>query len=143
MYTNAHLKPRQYFGYYDCYGNNCDSAWNRWGRWVLLACIIVAFFILFFLFSCLSARRRRKHGYNPYFGTGWTVRHGTPTYNQNVQPQYETTSTPYYNNSNNPPPAYSPAPNTTNYGNNIELQQPQAAYTGNYAPPKDPPPGRY
>ncbi|KEQ59393.1 uncharacterized protein M437DRAFT_14872, partial [Aureobasidium melanogenum CBS 110374] len=119
-----------------------DSAWNRWGRWVLLACIIVAFFILFFLFSCLSARRRRKHGYNPYFGTGWTVRHGTPTYNQNVQPQYETTSTPYYNNSNNPPPAYSPAPNTTNYGNNIELQQPQAAYTGNYAPPKDPPPGR-
>ncbi|KAG9947573.1 hypothetical protein KCU85_g5703, partial [Aureobasidium melanogenum] len=143
MYTNAHLKPRQYYGYYDCYGNNCDSAWNRWGRWVLLACIIVAFFILFFLFSCLSARRRRKHGYNPYFGTGWTVRHGTPTYNQNVQPQYETTSTPYYNNSNNPPPAYSPAPNTTNYGNNIELQQPQAAYAGNYAPPKDPPPGRY
>lgn len=55
-------------------------------------------------FRCLSARRRRKHGYNPYFGTGWTVRHGTPTYNQNVQPQYETTSTPYYNNSNNPPP---------------------------------------
>ncbi|KAG9672191.1 hypothetical protein KCU99_g2563, partial [Aureobasidium melanogenum] len=143
MYTNAHLKPRQYFGYYDCYGNNCDSAWNRWGRWVLLACIIVAFFILFFVFSCLSARRRRKHGYNPYFGTGWTVRHGTPTYNQNVQPQYETTSTPYYNNSNNPPPAYSPAPNTTNYGNNIELQEPQAAYNGNYAPPKDPPPGRY
>ena len=36
---------------YSCYGNNCDSAWNRWGRWVLLACIIVAFFILFFLFS--------------------------------------------------------------------------------------------
>lgn len=53
---------------------------------------------------CLSARRRRKNGYNPYYGTGWTVRHGTPTYNQNVQPQYETSSTPYYNNSNNPPP---------------------------------------
>jgi hypothetical protein len=33
------------------------------------------------------------------------------------------------------------APNT--YGNNIELQQPQAAYNGAYAPPKDPPLGRY
>ncbi|KAI4756680.1 hypothetical protein E4T52_16133 [Aureobasidium sp. EXF-3400] len=141
MYLQPNLQPRQYYGYYNrCYGNNCNSTWNRWGRWVLLACIIGVFFVLFFLFSCLSARRRRKNGNNPYYGTGWTVRHGAPTYNQNVQPQYETSSTPYYNNSNNPPPAYT-APNT--YGNNIELQQPQAAYNGAYAPPKDPPPGRY
>ncbi|CAD0040763.1 unnamed protein product [Aureobasidium pullulans] len=115
------LEARQYYGYYNrCYGNNCNSTWNRWGRWVLLACIIAVFFILFFLFSCLSAKRRRRRGANPYYGTGWT--------------RLLTCIT-----------AYSPPPNTTNYhgGNNIELQQPQAAYNGNYAPPKDPPPARY
>jgi len=92
---------------------------------------------------CLSARRRRRQGYAPYRGTGWAS-HGPVTYN-NTQPQTELPNqAPNYNNSNNPPPAYAP-PATNYYGNNqgIELQQPSAVYQGAYAPPKDPPPGKY
>lgn len=100
-------------------------------------------------YSCLSARRRRRRGIQPFYGTGWASRnHGPVAYTgaQNAQPYYANNQgqQPYYNNSNNPPPAYSPPPNNNYYGNNggIELQQPQAAYNGAYAPPKDPPPGR-
>jgi len=93
-------------------------------------------------------------GYAPYRGTGWAA-HGAPQYvGGNAQPQLETQQTPYYNNSNNAPPAYtySPPGNTqTSYGANqsyygnaqgIELQQPQAAYVGQYAPPKEAPPAK-
>lgn len=64
------LEPRQYFGGYryvefpksfvmdgsadigySCYGNNCNSTWNSWGRWVLLGCLIFAAFLIFFLLS--------------------------------------------------------------------------------------------
>ncbi|GAB7357141.1 hypothetical protein MBLNU459_g7935t2 [Dothideomycetes sp. NU459] len=103
------------------------------------------------LAMCYSARRRRRQGYSPYRGTGWTLGvtppgHAPATYNGNQQ-----TQRPYYNNSNNPapPPAYSPPPNNNYYGPSpgIELQEPGATYGGYrneeaYAPPKDPPPGK-
>ncbi|KAI7111023.1 hypothetical protein KC352_g36017, partial [Hortaea werneckii] len=61
----ANLVPRYVCnGYYD----NC--AWNSWARWLVLALIIVGAFFIFFLFSCITARRRRRHGYRPYRGTG-------------------------------------------------------------------------
>jgi hypothetical protein len=99
--------------------------------------------------SCLTARRRRKAGRQPFYGTGWAAR---PT---NAQP--------YYANQQNaqPAPPYSAAPNTYNngggyYGNNnggansdyynqqsgVELQQPQPTY-GGYAPPPGPPPAKH
>ncbi|KAL1306685.1 hypothetical protein AAFC00_005355 [Neodothiora populina] len=144
------LLPRYIYGYNNCYYGNCTSSrWSSWGRWVLLGCLIAAAIILFFLFSCLTARRRRRQGYAPYRGTGWALAgHGPaqytsqPHYGNGAQPMQQ--QRPYYNNSNNPPPppAYTPPANQSYYGNNpnIELQQPETAYSGQYAPPKDPPP---
>jgi hypothetical protein len=105
--------------------------------------------------SCITARRRRKAGAKPFYGTGWAARPG----------QYN--AQPYYNNNNNqdayapPPPQYTPNPNQqSQYGpqyganqgyygqqNGVELQPPQQAYRGDggesgYAPPAGPPPGK-
>ncbi|KAK4497714.1 hypothetical protein PRZ48_010367 [Zasmidium cellare] len=131
---------------------DCDSTWDNWARWLVLALIIIAALILFFAFSCITARRRRRMGYQPYRGTGWALGrtppgHAPAQYNQ--QPYYQNAQ-PYYNNSNNPapPPAYTPPPNNGYYGNDVELQQPQNVYggyrgaEGAYEPPKGPPPGR-
>jgi hypothetical protein len=94
--------------------------------------------------SCLSARRRRKLGYQPYKGTAWTL----GRQQQPVQQQQ-----PYYNNSNNPAPQHNGAPqyntggNQGYYGNDAGVQQPTAAYGGYnsgqpvYAPPAGKPPG--
>ncbi|KAK4613835.1 hypothetical protein CLAFUW4_09226 [Fulvia fulva] len=137
----------------------CDNdTWNDWARWVVLAAIIIVAFLLFFSFSCVSARRRRRFGAQPYRGTGWALGrtpagHNAPTYNS--QPYYAQHANqyqqpqPYYNNSHNPPP-YTPPPNNGYYGqNDVELQQPQQAYGGYrsgeapaYEPPKGAPPGR-
>ncbi|KAK4984899.1 hypothetical protein LTR50_006305 [Elasticomyces elasticus] len=147
--------------YYDAYGRRrCNnSAWNNWARWLVLALIVLGAIFIFFLFSCLTARRRRRRGLEPFRGTGWAAG-GTPaghapaTYT-NAQPYYQNQTTqqqqPYYNNSNNPPPTYQPGggANQSYYGgqqNGVELQQPQNAYMreaeGAYAPPSEPPPGK-
>jgi hypothetical protein len=103
---------------------------------------------------CITARRRRKAGRQPYYGTGWLARNG----------QYGNNAQPYYNNGNNnnnqysqPAPPYSQQPqqnyNGGYYGNQygqqqgVELQSPQAAYnpTGGdhtFTPPPGPPPGK-
>jgi hypothetical protein len=139
-----------------CYYQNgyryCNrSAWNSWQRWVVLVVVVVAFFLLFIMCSCITARRRRKAGAKPFYGTGWAARPG----------QYN--AQPYYNNNQNyqaPPPQYS-ANNQPQYGqpqyganqgyygqqNGVELQPPQAAYRGDggesgYMPPPGPPPGK-
>ncbi|KAF1979510.1 hypothetical protein BU23DRAFT_445899 [Bimuria novae-zelandiae CBS 107.79] len=146
---------------YDRYTNRyyyCRSAWNDWVRWVVLAVIVVGFFLIFVLCSCLTARRRRKAGRQPFYGTGWAAR-----------PGFGNTAQPHYNNHYNqpPPPQYTPQPqhgeagsyygsNQGYYGNNaspygqangVELQQPPAAYQGRggedvYSPPPGPPPGK-
>ena len=100
--------------------------------------------------SCITARRRRKAGRTPFYGTGWAAR---PTNGNN-------TAQPYYNNNYNsaPAPPYSAATNSNNNGyygnganqsyygqqNGVELQSPQPTYGGNnqYAPPPGPPPGK-
>ena len=92
-YTNG-------FGQVRCY----NSAWNNWVRWLVLGLIILFALFIFFLFSCLSARRRRQSGYQPYRGTGWVLGrtppgHGAAQYNQNAYPQQEQSYQPYYNNS--------------------------------------------
>jgi hypothetical protein len=86
------------------------------------------FLLSFFLCSCVTARRRRRAGQNPYYGTGWAARNQTP---HDVQP--------YYANNNQyppPPPEYSPdVPNGHQqyYGapqqTGIELQAPTNVYT--------------
>ncbi|CAI6335249.1 unnamed protein product [Periconia digitata] len=157
------LAPRWY-DYDECYIRNgyryCDrSAWNSWVRWVVLAVVVFGFLALFFLCSCLSARRRRKAGRQPFYGTGWAARPGNqPYYNQQHSAQ------PYYNNNGQnyaqPPPQYTPQPqygaqNQGYYGaqqpkygqeNGVELQQPQPTYNrgpeAEYAPPPGPPPAK-
>lgn len=132
----------------------CDgSAWDDWVRWVVLAVIIIGFFLLFLLCSCFTARRRRRAGRQPFYGTGWAggrvpPGHNAATYN----------AQPYYNNDNNQAaPPYTPAPNNNYYGgqnqgyygqqNGVELQSPQPAHTpyqretdNVYTPPPGPPP---
>jgi len=44
------MAPNRCGGYYDSYGN-CNSAWDRWARWLVLAAIIIGAFLIFFLFS--------------------------------------------------------------------------------------------
>ncbi|PVI07523.1 hypothetical protein DM02DRAFT_512920 [Periconia macrospinosa] len=141
------------------YGNRyCErSAWNSWVRWVVLAVVIFGFLALFFLCSCISARRRRKAGRQPFYGTGWVVRPGQygaqPYYNNNQQQNWQ-----------QPPPQYTPQPQNNGYyggGQNqgyfgtqpkygqetgVELQQPQPTYNrgpeAEYAPPPGPPPAK-
>lgn len=141
---------------YDRYGRyRCTrSAWDNWVRWLVMGLIILGFFLLFFICSCLTARRRRKAGRQPFYGTGWLAR------NQGNDP----TQQPYYSNNqyNQPAPPYSPPAQTTHnnsyYGNNqgyygtpygqqqqgVELQSPQPTYGGDqhYAPPPGPPPNK-
>jgi len=159
------LAPRQYYGYGGYGSNQCYNSyqrqyyycsnWDRWGRWVLLAVIIAVALLVFFLFSCITARRRRKLGYQPYRGTAWTLGrppagHGQAKYN-NTYPQQE--QQPYYNNSNNPAPAYQQTGNSNAgyYGNDnsAPVAQPGATYSGynsghaQYQPPAGKPPGQY
>ncbi|EON63885.1 hypothetical protein W97_03113 [Coniosporium apollinis CBS 100218] len=135
------------------------SAWSDWARWVVLVVLIVGFLLLFILCSCITARRRRKAGQNPYYGTGWAARHGPVTYNPSsttgTNPSGTYNAQPYYNNNatteHNAAPPYSPS-NQGYYGQSqgyggqqsgIELQgsnlqNPQPTYQ----PPAGPPPGK-
>ncbi|KAL8943438.1 MAG: hypothetical protein Q9216_001076 [Gyalolechia sp. 2 TL-2023] len=114
--------------------------------------------------SCVTARRRRRHGMTPYRGTGWAAGR-TPA--DHAPAQY-TGAQPYYgggNQYNNNQPTgqavYSPPPNQNYYGNQganqsyfggqqsgVELQSPNNTYQpprgGDqvYSPPTGPPPGK-
>ncbi|GAM85560.1 hypothetical protein ANO11243_035670 [Dothideomycetidae sp. 11243] len=129
--------------YCDYNGYCYNSGWDSYGRWIVFAVIVGVGICLFFLFSCITARRRRKLGMQPFRGTGWAAGrpppgHGAATYNPNAgnfqmeQPVYnDPTQQPY----NSAPPAYG------GYYGNSGVTQPQAAHTGDhYKPPAGPPP---
>ncbi|KKY18211.1 hypothetical protein UCRPC4_g05056 [Phaeomoniella chlamydospora] len=103
-------------------------------------------------YRCLSARRRRRSGLQPYRGTGWVGRtpfgHGPAQYNPNYNQQAQY---------NPPPPQYTPqggyyggaGQNQGYFGggqqNGVELQQPSNVYRGGepvYEPPAGPPPSK-
>jgi len=154
------ILARQYYYGNRCYDNRtgryytCNNSWSNWGRWVLLGVIILAALLIFFLFSCITARRRRKLGYQPYRGTAWTLGrtpqgHAPATYNQQ-QPYGQQQQQPYYGNSTNAPPAYNQPTNGAAgdyYGQRSDVQQPGATYQGyntgaaQYQPPAGKPPG--
>jgi len=152
------LVARQYYNNV-CYNSvgqpyNCQSSWNNWGRWVALAIILIGAFLIFFLCSCFSARRRRRAGRQPMYGTGWVGRtpwgHGPATYNPNYQTQQ-----PSYNQQQ-APPNYTQAQNPGGYygesqgyfggrQTEVEMQPPQNTYRGGdnvYEPPSGPPPAK-
>lgn len=139
---------------YSSYYGGCSSTWEVWARWVVLGLIILGAILIFFLFSCISSRRRRRMGYQPYRGTGWAMGrtplgHAPATYNQQPyhagQPQQENN---YYQSSSNPPPAYGASQGYYGGRNDVELQSPPAAYGGYnrgdnaYAAPPGPPPAK-
>lgn len=97
--------------------------------------------------SCITARRRRKAGRQPFYGTGWAAR---PGQQGNAQPYYNNNTYSHTNAQPAPPYSANPAPNNGGGGanqgyygqqNGVELQSPQPAY-GGYAPPPGPPPAK-
>ncbi|KAK4697818.1 hypothetical protein P7C71_g332, partial [Lecanoromycetidae sp. Uapishka_2] len=161
-YTNNDCNDGYNNGYNDGYGCNYNSSWSNWGRWVVLAAIIVGAFFIFLIFSCITARRRRRQGQNPWRGTGWA---GGRTPAGHGPAQYTGQPAPAYGNNNGAaaPPVYSPQPTQGGYYNQgynsgganqgyfggqqqqgVELQQPENVYArdGDYAPPAGPPPGK-
>jgi hypothetical protein len=134
-----------------------SSLSDRYGRWALLGVILAIALVAFFLVSCLNARRRKKAGNTPYYGTQWLapnvsnslchlaqiVLTSSQSYGQAQQQQQQTQYYPPQNTHNDnaqyAPPAY-PAPNgnADYYGNNTtsnnqyEMQQPAATYQPGY-----------
>jgi len=147
----------RYYCYDGYYGSDCNSAWYNWGRWVLFGVIVIGAFLIFLGLACISARRRRQRGLQPFRGTGWAA-YGAPA------PPYQQNPQGYYNQQQYPaPPKYSQNPNGYGYYGNqpntggqnqgyfggqqegVELQQPPNTYRGGepvYAPPPGPPPAK-
>jgi len=139
----------------DQYGNCYYSSWDIWGRWVALACIVVFVLFLAVVFSCINARRRRRRGLPPRYGTGWT----TGKWGNQQQPYYN--NQPY--NGGAPAPPYSPPAQNYQYTGNtfnrddgyygqqsgVELQPPKNTYPGVrggdqvYEAPQGPPTNKY
>ncbi|OJD32540.1 uncharacterized protein BKCO1_3700063 [Diplodia corticola] len=157
----------------DCWRENgyqyCTrSPWKDWVRWVVAVIIVVLFFLLFVFCACVTARRRRRAGQRPMWGTGWATRngHGEPQFygsqpggqHQQQQPPYQTAAPYYYPQQGGaaPAPPYTPPPAGGYYANagydpsSPYPQQPQPAYTHDnsraaenvYEPPPGPPPGK-
>ncbi|KAI1814103.1 chitin synthesis regulation, resistance to congo red-domain-containing protein [Poronia punctata] len=129
--------------------NGCvdNSPWNGYGRWVFTAVIIALFFLIFFLWALRNTRRRRRRGTAPLYGTGWMApnhgqQHNNPhAYNQGYNQQG------YNQGYHQPPPAYGAQPQPSypmeNYGQQASgVEPPKNVYSGDYAPPAGPPPGK-
>jgi hypothetical protein len=104
------------------------------------------------ILRCLSARRRRRAGRQPFYGTGWArtpFGHGQAQYN----PGYQTQQQPNYNQTQAPPNYNQNAGGY--YGQNqgyfggrqteVEMQPPSNTYRGGedvYQAPPGPPPAK-
>ncbi|KAF2402319.1 hypothetical protein EJ06DRAFT_554974 [Trichodelitschia bisporula] len=119
--------------YCDFYYGSCStSSWDNWVRWVVLVVVILTFLLAFCLCSCFTARRRRRMGQRPYYGTRWASQNrwgGGPPGQNPPNGQYGQAA-PHYQP---PPPQYSAAPPPGHMGfyhheNGVELQQPKNTY---------------
>jgi len=127
----------------DQYGRTyrCNSTWESWARWLLLGLVILVVFFLCLSISCVSARRRRRAGRQPFYGTGWVPgnnnqqRHGQQQGWAGNNQQYGGGQQYAYTQ---PAPPYQQPPYRENQQSGIELQRPNETY----APPSGPPPGK-
>ncbi|RDA87353.1 hypothetical protein CP532_2638 [Ophiocordyceps camponoti-leonardi (nom. inval.)] len=153
--------------YVECINGVCRrrSRWFDWGRWAFLGILLIGFLIVCFLFACI-ARRRRRRGAQPMYGTGWMAPPGkyggAPDGNMN---NMNNMNNGYYGPQSYGPPAYGQPqypqptgttgtnfhPNDGYYGDPSQQQQyggvqaPPTAYQPNpgpYSPPPGPPPGK-
>jgi len=157
--------PRTYTcpsGYYRsgtyCYPN---SAWYFWGRWVFAGVVIVVVIGILVLLGCINARRRRRRGVAPMYGTGWLggkQNTGAPYAPQGgyqygpPPPQYSQNAVPnqYTGNTYNSNDGYYGQQQQYSYGpqqnDGIQLQQPANTYSrggdNGYEPPPGPPPNK-
>jgi hypothetical protein len=73
-------------------------------------------------------------------GTGWANRNQHPPQNpQNTYYAYQQPAPPY---DPNPAPGYGAPGYRNDQSTGIELNRPEGAYTGEYAPPPGPPPAK-
>jgi len=112
--------------YYTCTGGYCYySSWYSWQRWVVLGVLLIITTILIFSCACLSARRRRHRGVQPFYGTAWAA--PPPAYDVHnigtTGPQYGghtgtgyNTGQQYAAHGHTSPPGYTPQSNTGYYG---------------------------
>ncbi|PFH55514.1 hypothetical protein XA68_18128 [Ophiocordyceps unilateralis] len=147
----------------ECINGVCRrrNRWFDWGRWAFLGLILIGFLIVFFLFACI-ARRRRRRGAQPMYGTGWMApngKYGGQDGNYNGQPQqgygqpgFAPPPPPAYGQPQYPQPTGTTGtnfhPNDGYYGDASQqygVQHPPTAYqpnSGPYSPPPGPPPGK-
>lgn len=111
------------------------------------------------LHSCFSAKKRRRAGRQPFYGTGWAGNtpfgHGQPQYNPNYQSQQQ--APPTYNQTQNPGGYYGGGAGGGGGGGeaqsyfggrqtDVEMNAPQNTYNrggdSGYAPPPGPPPSK-
>ncbi|KAF7870567.1 hypothetical protein EAF04_004311 [Stromatinia cepivora] len=107
---------RRGYGYY-----RCNSAWNRFGRWILAGVLIFIGIILLFAIMCISRRRRRR----------MQIRSGnTPmTYNQpNTYGQPPTSNNYNYSQQQYAPPAGAPGGANQDYYGTSGVTQPSNTY---------------
>ncbi|KAF4594568.1 Protein RCR2 [Ophiocordyceps camponoti-floridani] len=150
----------------ECFNGVCRRRrpWLNWGIWTFLGLLVVVFLTVFFLFACI-ARRRRRRGAQPMYGTGWMAppnKYGGPE--AGYHPQQQQPPPQGYGQAGfaPPPPAYGQPqaqypqstgtnfhPNDGYYGDGSQqqhgVQPPATAYqphNGPYSPPPGPPPGK-
>ncbi|KAH6713389.1 hypothetical protein BKA61DRAFT_675633 [Leptodontidium sp. MPI-SDFR-AT-0119] len=105
---------------------NCRSAFNRWGRWVLAGILILMAIFLMFIFLCLSRRRKRRAALH---STPMTAPVGNAGYNSGYNGGYNNNTQQYAPPAGAPPPQYGNAGyNNDYYGQQNGVAQPQNAY---------------
>ncbi|KAK6541133.1 hypothetical protein TWF694_008505 [Orbilia ellipsospora] len=114
---------------YRCDEQGCYwSPWWEWKIWVVVGCLLGFSIISFLFFAWFSARRRRSHGLEPFFGTAWAygvkkvsthneapLYGGQQSYMSNGYPE-----TPYESTLSSPPPRYT----SISAGHNEQPQRP-------------------